>query len=563
MSCLGILLFVFLVCCSLAALSSASSCNCSNVVTYDFPSFSSSGDTLELLKDAGISNGAVHLTPASGSPAPANKSGAVFLPAAVTLSRVDSQGVKQEASLETSFTMSVLYKQYSPSPVDEAAAGHKQAGEGLAFVIFPTIDSAGAFLGLNNSAAAASPSSSSFLAVEFDAAKQPYDPGKYHISLNTGSSSIISESECHVVPVSLLNQTTTANNYTVWIDYKSEQHHVWVYMDVQGQPKPETACLDASLDLSSYVSVSQTQRAFIGFMASTTGMGSELHYYSILSWNLKVKFLNDGLDIEWKVMLPAVVGAIAVTAIMYAAVAVFYFNSKYRALKKELVLMEALRRLPGTPREFKHATMRKATNNFDEARKLGNGGFGAVYRGTLRSAGKDGGQATSVMEVAVKKFTRDENRCYDDFLSEVDIINRLRHRNIVPLVGTRALCVFHETFQMLTDWVWRLHREGRLLAAVDSGIVSMNEFDEDDAARLLLLGLACTNPNQSDRPSMADVLQVVTRSAPPPDVPLVKPAFVWPPEEGAVQLEFDHISTMSDLDVRQWEEMSSSDMPLR
>ena len=40
------------------------------------------------------------------------------------------------------------------------------------------------------------------------------------------------------------------------------------------------------------------------------------------------------------------------------------------------------------------------------------------------------------MEVAVKKFTRDvEDQRYDDFLAEVSIINRLRHKNIVPLVG--------------------------------------------------------------------------------------------------------------------------------
>lgn len=44
------------------------------------------------------------------------------------------------------------------------------------------------------------------------------------------------------------------------------------------------------------------------------------------------------------------------------------------------------------------------------------------------------------MEVAVKKFVRGvEDRRYNDFLAEVSIINRLRHKNIVPLVGQCTL----------------------------------------------------------------------------------------------------------------------------
>ncbi|EEC76642.1 hypothetical protein OsI_14587 [Oryza sativa Indica Group] len=109
------------------------------------------------------------------------------------------------------------------------------------------------------------------------------------------------------------------------------------------------------------------------------------------------------------------------------------------------------------------------------------------------------------------------------------------------VTGRRALCKFQGTFQLLVDWVWRLHREGSLLDAVDNGIASSSSsssssteelFDADDAIRLLLLGLACSNPNPSDRPSMTEVVQVVARSAAPPDVPPVKPAFVWPPEGG-------------------------------
>ena len=90
----------------------------------------------------------------------------------------------------------------------------------------------------------------------------------------------------------------------------------------------------------------------------------------------------------------------------------------------------------------------------------------------------------------------------------------------------------------ITDWVWRLHREGKLLEAAHGVLAAADgQLDDDDdvvvdeAKRLLLLGLACTNPNPSDRPSMVEVVQVLTKLAPAPDVPLERPTFVWPPED--------------------------------
>lgn len=95
-------------------------------------------------------------------------------------------------------------------------------------------------------------------------------------------------------------------------------------------------------------------------------------------------------------------------------------------------LSKNMQRLPGVPRQVEFADIRKATDNFHESTRLGQGGFGAVYRCRLPAAKKGGGE---FMEVAVKKFTGSNNRGYEDFLAEVSIINRLRHKNIVPLVG--------------------------------------------------------------------------------------------------------------------------------
>uniref|UniRef100_A0ACD5X9B2 Uncharacterized protein n=1 Tax=Avena sativa TaxID=4498 RepID=A0ACD5X9B2_AVESA len=86
----------------------------------------------------------------------------------------------------------------------------------------------------------------------------------------------------------------------------------------------------------------------------------------------------------------------------------------------------------------------------------------------------------------------------------------------------------------ITDRVWRLHRQQRLPECLDTAVlVSSSEGQLDmasDAERLLLLGLACSSPNPSERPTMPEVVQVIAKSAPPPTVPLMKPIFVWPPE---------------------------------
>lgn len=81
-------------------------------------------------------------------------------------------------------------------------------------------------------------------------------------------------------------------------------------------------------------------------------------------------------------------------------------------------------------------------------------------------------------------------------------------------------------------WARRLHRQGTLLEALDGIFVSAG-IDQhrvvEEAKRLLLLGMACTSFNPSSRPSMTDVLQVINKLAPPPDVSLEQPTIPWLP----------------------------------
>jgi hypothetical protein len=139
---------------------------------------------------------------------------------------------------------------------------------------------------------------------------------------------------------------------------------------------------------------------------------------------------------KWWIILVAVVGSVGVVGIAVATFFVVRISRARREVERSQArLGHTLSHLPGMPREFTYESLRKATNNFHE--RLGEGGYGVVYRGTLPAEAEDGRAAA--MEVAVKKFTRDDARCVEDFVKEVDIINRLRHKNIVPLIGMDML----------------------------------------------------------------------------------------------------------------------------
>eukprot|EP00253_Pinus_taeda_P002855 PITA_02855 len=70
----------------------------------------------------------------------------------------------------------------------------------------------------------------------------------------------------------------------------------------------------------------------------------------------------------------------------------------------------------------------EATDNFHENKKLGEGGFGPVYKGTTR----DGN------EIAVKKLSVESGQGKVEFMNEVELVANVQHRNLVKLIGCCA-----------------------------------------------------------------------------------------------------------------------------
>ncbi|CAN6381447.1 unnamed protein product [Urochloa humidicola] len=71
------------------------------------------------------------------------------------------------------------------------------------------------------------------------------------------------------------------------------------------------------------------------------------------------------------------------------------------------------------------STLRGATRNFDESNKLGEGGFGVVYKGVL----PDGD------EIAVKRLSKSSTQGVEELKNELALVAKLRHKNLVRLLG--------------------------------------------------------------------------------------------------------------------------------
>lgn len=80
---------------------------------------------------------------------------------------------------------------------------------------------------------------------------------------------------------------------------------------------------------------------------------------------------------------------------------------------------------PSNIRDFSYEELQEATDDFSPQCFIGEGGFGKVYRGTL----KDG------TEVAIKKLTSGGNQGDKEFMVEVEMLSRLHHHHLVKLLG--------------------------------------------------------------------------------------------------------------------------------
>ncbi|XVF87646.1 hypothetical protein PTKIN_Ptkin18bG0136900 [Pterospermum kingtungense] len=117
-----------------------------------------------------------------------------------------------------------------------------------------------------------------------------------------------------------------------------------------------------------------------------------------------------------------IVIASVVGVLILIIISICIFKRPKRILKKaetadEILEVESL--------QFDFDAIRVATDDFSDANKLGEGGFGAVYKGHLPNG----------QEIAVKRLTRGSGQGDTEFKNEVLLLAKLQHRNLVRLLG--------------------------------------------------------------------------------------------------------------------------------
>ncbi|KAI9120403.1 hypothetical protein K1719_007436 [Acacia pycnantha] len=108
-------------------------------------------------------------------------------------------------------------------------------------------------------------------------------------------------------------------------------------------------------------------------------------------------------------------------------------------------------------KNYSDRELRLATDNYDSRKKIGRGGFGTVYQGTLR----DGRQ------IAVKTLSAGSRQGVREFLTEIKTIANVKHPNLVELIGC---CVQGSNRILVYEYVENNSLDHVLLGTRNTGI---------------------------------------------------------------------------------------------
>ncbi|KAL3519541.1 hypothetical protein ACH5RR_017690 [Cinchona calisaya] len=161
------------------------------------------------------------------------------------------------------------------------------------------------------------------------------------------------------------------------------------------------------------------------------------------------------------------------------------------------------------PESLKYSlgAIQTATNNFSINNKIGQGGFGPVYKGTLPNG----------QDIAVKRLSRSSGQGAEEFKNEIVVVAKLQHRNLVRLLGfcleggeklliyefvpNKSLdyFLFDPEKQRLLDW----SRRNKIIGGIARGLLYLHE---DSRLRIVHRDLKAGNIllDESMNPKIAD-----------------------------------------------------------
>uniref|UniRef100_A0A7N2KPA4 non-specific serine/threonine protein kinase n=1 Tax=Quercus lobata TaxID=97700 RepID=A0A7N2KPA4_QUELO len=334
-----------------------------------------------------------------------------------------SSGLTQSLSFSTNFVFAIVPK--TPS----------KAGHGIAFTISPswkfTNVIASNSLGLLN-ASKNDLSTNHLLAIELDTkeSQEFQDIDNNHVgidvnsmkSIESATATYFSDQERKNISLELVS----GNPMHLWIDYNETEKLLKVTLAPTSIPKPNRPLLSTHINMSQIL----LESMFVGFSAATGTVTSD-HY--ILGWSFNKSGEAQSLDVSKLPQPPQQRkskdkrGQIIMILIIVVVIVLILVTGAIFILrrKKYAEMLEDWENEYG-PHRFIYKNLYKATKGFSNKELLGEGGFGKVYKGTLRS---------SNIQIAVKKVSHDSKQGMKEFVAEIISMGRLRHRNLVQLLG--------------------------------------------------------------------------------------------------------------------------------
>ncbi|KAI7735964.1 hypothetical protein M8C21_022376 [Ambrosia artemisiifolia] len=194
-----------------------------------------------------------------------------------------------------------------------------------------------------------------------------------------------------------------------------------------------------------------------------------------------------------KVIIIIVATTMAVLVLLGLTMGVYAWKKKMSSARKQGFYWRGQQKDIELP-FFSFSELSKLTNNFSINNKLGEGGFGTVYKGVT----EDG------REIAVKRLSETSTQGLDEFMNEVRCIHRLQHRNLVKLLGFCAqkheimlvyeympnrsldLVLFDETQSSMLDWTKRFH----IINGIARGLLYLHQ---DSCLRIIHRDLKAAN----------------------------------------------------------------------
>ncbi|KAK4582068.1 hypothetical protein RGQ29_025297 [Quercus rubra] len=306
-------------------------------------------------------------------------------------------------------------------------------GHGIALVISPTRGLPGGlpnqYLGLFNETNNGN-ATNHVVAVELDTIQnqefKDINDNHVGVDINNLESATSTSAGYYANSGAFMNLTLISGNpMQVWVEYDGVKKQLDVTLAPIDVGKPKFPLLSLSRDLSPIIN----KTMYVGF-SSTNGPFLTFHY--ILGWSFKMNGKAQELALSQLPKLPrgkerSKLLTIGLPVILVSLVLVAISGATY-VIKRKRKFAELVEdwEVDYGPHRFKYKDLYIATKGFRDKELLGSGGFGKVYKGVL---------STSKIEIAVKKVSHESRQGMREFVAEIVSIGRLRHRNLVPLLG--------------------------------------------------------------------------------------------------------------------------------